>query len=124
MMTLNEYQELALRTAHLHENHEDDLLHGAAGVCTEAGELMDIYKRFKFYGKPVDWVNVKEEVGDVMWYLALVCQSAGISLEDAAKGNIEKLRVRYPDRFSRNAALERDLDAEREVLEKKKSLTV
>ncbi|MGQ0644350.1 MAG: nucleoside triphosphate pyrophosphohydrolase family protein, partial [Elusimicrobiota bacterium] len=99
-MKLNEYQELALRTASAQDRREDDFLHGASGVCTEAGELMDIYKRFHFYKKTIDWVNVKEEVGDVMWYLALVCKSAGISLEDAARCNIEKLRVRYPEKFT------------------------
>lgn len=118
-MDLNQYQGLALRTAHQAATKEDDLLHGTAGVCTEAGELMDIYKKHKFYGKPVDWVNVKEEVGDVMWYLALVCRSAGITLEDAARVNIEKLRVRYPEKFTADAALKRDLGAERKILEEK-----
>jgi NTP pyrophosphatase (non-canonical NTP hydrolase) len=116
-MKLNEFQELALRTAHFQASKEDDLLHGAAGVCTEGGELMDIFKRFRFYGKPVDWVHVKEEAGDVLWYLALVCHSAGISLEEVAKTNIEKLRVRYPQKFDNAAALNRDLDAERRTLE-------
>jgi NTP pyrophosphatase (non-canonical NTP hydrolase) len=118
-MTLNEYQALALRTAHDQQSPDHDLLHGSSGVCTEAGELMDIYKRFKFYGKPIDWVNVKEEVGDVMWYLALVCRAAGISLEEAARTNIEKLRVRYPEKFSAESALRRNLDAERKILEEK-----
>lgn len=118
-MNLIEYQQLALRTAHRQDKREDDLLHGSAGVATEAGELMDIFKRYRFYGKPVDWVHVKEEVGDVMWYLALVCESAGITLEDAGKANIEKLRVRYPEKFDAAQALKRDLDKERQTLEKK-----
>lgn len=118
-MNLNEYQAQALRTAHRQPAREDDLLHGAAGVATEAGELMDIFKRFRFYGKPVDWVHVKEEVGDVLWYLALVCESAGIGLEEAARANIEKLRVRYPEKFDAQAALKRDLDAERKTLERR-----
>lgn len=118
-MDLNEYQGLALRTAHARTEPEEDLLHGAAGVCTEAGELMDVYKKFRFYKKPVDWVNVKEEVGDVLWYLALVCRAADISLEEAARANIEKLQVRYPDRFDHEAALKRDLSSERRTLEKK-----
>ena len=117
-MDLNEYQKLALRTAHRQDRREDDLLHGAAGVVTEGGELMDIFKRHRFYGKPLDWVHVKEEAGDVLWYLALVCEAAGVSLEDTARANIEKLRVRYPDKFDAQAALKRDLDAERKTLEK------
>jgi NTP pyrophosphatase (non-canonical NTP hydrolase) len=60
---------------------------------------------------------VKEEVGDVLWYLALVCRAAGISLEEAAQANIKKLQVRYPERFSPNSALRRDLLAERKTLE-------
>jgi NTP pyrophosphatase (non-canonical NTP hydrolase) len=119
-MDINDYQSAALRTSTQGEKREDDLLHGAAGACTEAGELMDVYKKFRFYGKPVDWVNVKEEVGDVLWYLALLCRAAGISLEEAAKTNIEKLKVRYPERFTPESALSRNLEAERRILERRK----
>ncbi len=117
MKNLNEYQVAALRTAPNPNAAEEDLMHAAAGVCTEGGELMDVFKKFHFYNKPIDWVNVQEEIGDVLWYLALACRASGTTLEIVAEKNIAKLKARYPDKFSNQRAVSRDLDAERKILE-------
>lgn len=112
-MTINEYQIAALRTAPL----GDDLLHGAMGVCTEAGEIMDVVKKKVFYGKEPDLVNLREEAGDLMWYLAVLARAAGMTLDDIAQLNIAKLRARYPVKFNEVQALNRNLEAERAALE-------
>jgi NTP pyrophosphatase (non-canonical NTP hydrolase) len=120
IITLREYQQAALHTAPtpaVGMQREEDLLHGCTGICTEGGELMDAYKKARFYGKRVDWVNVREEIGDVLWYLALICRAADTTLEDVANTNIAKLRARYPDKFTTEQALNRDLATERAVLE-------
>jgi NTP pyrophosphatase (non-canonical NTP hydrolase) len=117
MQTLNEYQIAALRTAPKPTAPEEDLMHAAAGVCTEGGELMDVFKKFHFYGKPIDWTNVEEEIGDVLWYLALACRASGTTLEAVAEKNIAKLKARYPDKFTNFRAINRDLEAERKILE-------
>jgi NTP pyrophosphatase (non-canonical NTP hydrolase) len=121
-MNLNEYQCLANRTAPYVpavETHIiDDLRHAAMGACTEAGELMDILKRHDYYGKPIDWTHAVEEAGDLMWYCALVARAAGIPLEEIAAKNIAKLQKRFPDKFTQEQALNRNLSAEREALEK------
>ncbi len=114
-MNFDEYQKAALRTAP--SPLTNDLLHGAMGVCTEGGELMDVCKKFEFYRKPIDIVNVKEEIGDVLWYLALLCRAADTTLEKVAETNIAKLLKRYPDKFTSEAAINRDLQSERAVLE-------
>ena len=44
----------------------EDLLHGAMGLCTESGEIMDALKRHIFYGSPLDILNIKEEIGYTM----------------------------------------------------------
>ena len=93
------------------------LLHAGMGMCTEAGEFQDQLKRFLYYGKPLDCVNLAEEVGDTMWYLALAANALKLDLVDIATKNIEKLRARYPDRFTEHDALNRDLSAERRILE-------
>lgn len=98
-------------------SHCIEALHGAMGIMTEAGELMDVYKKFIMYGKPVDVPNVKEEIGDILWYIALICHFHGISLEDAMITNIAKLRARYPEKFTEDKALNRDLNIERKILE-------
>lgn len=93
------------------------LEHAAMGLVTEAGELLDVFKKFKFYGKPVDLVNYKEELGDILWYVALACNELGVTFDELQQTNIEKLLKRFPDKFSQEKALNRDLEAERKVLE-------
>jgi len=93
------------------------LLHYAMGVCTEAGELLDVAKRALVYGAPIDWVNVVEEVGDLQWYEARMLDLAGSSFSEAMDRNVAKLHARFPDGFTEHDAQVRDLDAEREVLE-------
>ena len=41
------------------------LLHAAMGLCTESGEFMDMMKKHILYGKTIDEVNLKEELGDL-----------------------------------------------------------
>lgn len=93
------------------------LLHYVLGVGTEAGELQDAVKRMVAYGKPCDIINIKEEVGDCLWYLARICNFMNCSLEHCMELNINKLKARYGDKFTEHAALNRDLIKEREILE-------
>lgn len=129
-MTPEEYQRLALRTepgsGAYYQSHQRlgdgkpmRLLHAAVGMQTEAGEFTDQLKKHIFYGKPLDEVNLAEEIGDAMWYCALACNALNISLGDVMATNIAKLKARFPDKFTEDAANVRDLDAERKVLEGK-----
>lgn len=95
------------------------LLHGLIGICTETGELQDQLKKHLFYGRQLDTVNLKEELGDLLWYIALCCDELGLTLEEIMERNIEKLELRYRDKkFKDTQALNRNLDAERKILEK------
>lgn len=91
--------------------------HASAGFTTEAGEFADQLKRHKFYGKSLDRTNLLEEVGDLLWYVALACNALDETIESVQEKNIGKLRVRFPDKFSEVDALDRDLDSERKSLE-------
>lgn len=93
------------------------LLHAGMGFCTEAGEFQDALKRFIFYGKTVDETNLVEELGDLMWYIAIACDALGVSLEEVMEKNNRKLRTRFPDKFNEGDALNRNLDQERKELE-------
>ncbi len=97
------------------------LLHGAVGAAGECGELLDQVKGHVFYGKKLDWINIMEEIGDTVWYLDLamkvVQRETGLTWSDCFQKNIDKLRTRYPDKFSGQAAVDRNLPAEREILE-------
>jgi NTP pyrophosphatase (non-canonical NTP hydrolase) len=95
-----------------------DLLHAAIGMVTESGEFMDMLKKHLFYGKPLDEVNLNEELGDQIWYIAIALNALGSSFEEVMARNIEKLQARYPDKFTERSALVRNLGKEREILEK------
>jgi NTP pyrophosphatase (non-canonical NTP hydrolase) len=118
-MTGEEYKKLCKRTASGKVHAIDsDIIHGAAGCVTEAAELMDAVKKAMFYGKPLDHVNILEELGDLQWYIALIANKLGYSFEDDIwPKNIQKLKIRYPEKFESEQALFRDLDQERESLE-------
>lgn len=93
------------------------LMHGAMGVSTEAGELLDALKKHIYYGTPLDIVNIKEELGDSLWYIGIICDVVGASFEELADANIKKLKARYPEKFTQDKAENRDLRIEREILE-------
>lgn len=103
--------------ARLNDPSSARLNHAAYGLVTEAGELMDVIKRHVQYGTPIDWTNVKEEISDILWYCALACKSANCTLEQVMDINHAKLSKRYGGTFSEAAAINRDVQAERKVLE-------
>ncbi len=94
------------------------LMHAAIGLATESGEVLDAMKKHLFYGKPIDRTNLVEEAGDVLWYLALMLDTMGVSFEQAMAVNIAKLQKRFPEKFTEGAALNRNLEIERATLEK------
>ena len=94
------------------------LLHAAIGMVTETGEIQDQLKKHIFYGKPLDKVNLKEEMGDLVYYLALMCNVLGLTFEEVLERNVEKLQARYPKGFTQKDAVERNLEVERAILEK------
>lgn len=102
----------------VYEKNTSRILHAAIGIATESGEFLDALKKFLFYGKTLDLVNLKEEIGDILWYVALAMDALGTDFEKEMTRVINKLRVRYPDHFSTSQALDRDLFSERKELEK------
>lgn len=111
-MTGNEYQELAMRTNDglntirlaLTMNINCDiiiaqLLNGVLGLTGEAGEVSDLVKKGIFHEKGIDLEHLKKELGDCAWYLAMICDACGFTLDDVMQTNIDKLRARYPKGF-------------------------
>jgi NTP pyrophosphatase (non-canonical NTP hydrolase) len=93
------------------------LIHYSIGMCTELGELQDALKKYIAYGKELDKVNLIEESGDILWYLARTLDTLGSSFEEAMAANAAKLMKRYGTQFTEEAALQRDVSAERITLE-------
>jgi NTP pyrophosphatase (non-canonical NTP hydrolase) len=77
----------------------DKLGHFTVGLVTESAELLDAYKKHKWYGREIDTVNMKEEIGDMLWYLIQLCDELDYSLDKAKVDNIQKLKKRYPEGF-------------------------
>lgn len=98
-------------------NNSVRLLHASIGINTENGEFQDHLKKVLFYGKPLDKVHLIEELGDLMWYIAIAIDELGSSFEEVWEKNIKKLEKRYAGKFSETRAENRDLAGEREVLE-------
>ena len=79
------------------------LLTGAIGICSEGGELLDLVKKIIFQGKePSEELRnkVKNELGDVMWYVQQVLITMEWDLEEVLAENTKKLSGRYPEGFS------------------------
>ena len=80
-MNFSDYQHLAMRTA-ADLGMVLNTQHACLGIISELGELCDMIKRHIAYGKPLDAVNAKEEIGDICWYVALLCKAFGHSIEE------------------------------------------
>ncbi len=100
-MNFDEYQKLALRTAYTDPKYEGtnmDRTIWVMGVAGEAGEIVEKWKKIVAYngGKisGEDLADLKKELGDVIWYVAVLADSLGLSFEEIMKLNVEKLADR------------------------------
>jgi len=105
MSMLSSFEDSVKRTSKSNptkevDGQELDLLHFTLGVSGEAGELVDAVKKHMFYNQKLDTENVKEELGDLMFYIVAICQTLNVSLSEIMKDNVSKLKTRYPDGYS------------------------
>ena len=106
-MTINEYQQLAMRTLNPNLSEKEVLINGVMGLCGESGEAIDIVKRHLAQGHELDKEHLAEELGDIAWYLAETATVLGYSLEDILQMNIDKLKKRYPEGFDTEKSIHR-----------------
>lgn len=121
-MKIHEYLELSMRTCKqdytdsreaLEGNVGMDLLHATLGISGEAGEIVDTIKKSIIYGKVIDSANLKEELGDLMWYISLLVHAlADITgdtparcLDSVLEENVTKLAKRYPNLYTNDDAI-------------------
>lgn len=93
------------------------LLHAGMGLASEGGEFLSAIKAHLFYGRPLDETNLIEELGDIEWFCAQARRVLNISQHEVQSVNLAKLHKRFPEKFTEAAANNRDLAAERKVLE-------
>ena len=106
-MTINEYQELAMRTLNPDLSEKDVLINSVMGLCGESGEVIDIVKKWLAQGHELDKEGLVKELGDVAWYLAEAATALDVPLEQVFQANIEKLKKRYPEGFEVAKSIER-----------------
>jgi len=106
-MTINEYQELAMRTLNPALGKKDVLINGVMGLCGESGEAIDIVKKHLAQGHELDKAALVKELGDIAWYLAETAYALDVKLEDVLQGNIDKLKQRYPEGFEADRSIHR-----------------
>jgi NTP pyrophosphatase (non-canonical NTP hydrolase) len=96
-MDFKEYQEKSRKTA-IYPKIGESFVYPALGLGDEAGEVLGkIKKIFRDKNGVVDDETknaIKKELGDVLWYLAQLSTELGLSMDDIAKANIEKLYSR------------------------------
>jgi NTP pyrophosphatase (non-canonical NTP hydrolase) len=120
-MNFNEYKKLAMRTndskdaerleKKLESQNIDinipELINGCLSLSGETGELNDMIKKWIFQGHDLDISEIEKELGDILWYVVLVCNAINLDLDKVANANVEKLKKRYPEGFSEYASTNR-----------------
>lgn len=96
-MHLDDYQRGALRTA-APRDKKNELLHLVLGLVGESGEIAEKFKKWVRDAESdesrIDTADIGKELGDVMWYVAVLADYLDLSLDDIARANLDKLASR------------------------------
>ena len=121
-MNGKEYQNLAMRTNDgnatnrllnltLSDTTENGIgedtgtvLNACLGLSGEVGEFNDMIKKWIFHEEDLDEEHLKKELGDIMWYIAMMCHAFRWGLDEIMEMNINKLKARYPEGFDTDRA--------------------
>lgn len=127
-MESNDYQTKAMRTddgkmgARIRQKLDEEffsgsvdgvndvggLIYAALSLGGESGEVVDIIKKWAGQDAALDKAHLTEELGDVLWSVAKICDSIGIYMSDAMWQNLDKLWKRYPEGFDVKRANNRE----------------
>lgn len=110
-MTFENYQELAGRTINTGLKWDEKRLHALFGMGSELGEIYSILQH-SYQGHAVDDKELKKELGDLLWFIAELATVHGWTLSDIARGNIKKLKKRYPEGFDTERSEKRHMFGE------------
>ncbi len=101
-MTFGEYQAAAQETAIYPSptlnGQNVGFVYPALGLAGEAGEIAEKCKKILRDKNGIvsdeDKLLIKKEIGDQIWYIAALCKEFGLSMDEVAVANIDKLRSR------------------------------
>ncbi|MDP4108286.1 MAG: nucleoside triphosphate pyrophosphohydrolase family protein [Bacillota bacterium] len=109
-MNLNDYQKLAARTIPVDKDKNLRIAEFTLALCEEAGESAGVLKKVIFHHHPFDVDKARKligELGDTLWHIAALATEFGITMDEIAAFNLEKLRQRYPNGYSDINSLKR-----------------
>ena len=96
-MTFDDYQKEARKFA-IYPDIGASIFYPTLGLCGETGEVAEkvkkIFRDEKGIISPERVLQLKKELGDVLWYISNLASELGLSLKDIASGNIQKLQKR------------------------------
>jgi len=102
-MKPREYQKFCKRTAKKFKSKEKEILSLGLGIAGESGDVAGCIKK-TFSHNDDQKKGIRENLGDTMWYIAMICNFFGWNLEDVMEENIAKLKKRHPKGFSERTA--------------------
>lgn len=108
-MEFSRYQQLASRTAGAGGNGDRRLIISALGLAGEAGEFANFVKKMTAHGHDISKDTFIDELGDILWYVAEAASSLELDLSEIADNNVKKLRKRYPEGFSEERSINREV---------------
>ena len=104
-MNMDEYQNLCFRTWNQGGTIRDQIINAALGIAGESGEWAEGMKKWLYHSHKQPFTN---ELGDLLYYIAIEAGLLGVTMEELAYRNVEKLRKRYPDGFSKESSQNRE----------------
>jgi len=103
---LDQYQKEVIKTLKPMELVETNK-YCCMKLCEESGEISSLFSKYYFHGKEFNKEKLKEEIGDLFYYIAAVSNTNGFNLSEIATFNIEKLRKRHGEKYNQEFYMEK-----------------
>lgn len=120
-MTPNQYQERAARTINKSNNILEQRQHALFGMASEVGEIHGIFQKH-YQGHSINYTELKQEIGDLLWFVAEFCTASGWDMEYIMQMNLDKIERRYPDGFEEKRSVERPEYIQGSIFEEQEGL--
>ena len=98
-MNFQEYTQNCYRTFQYQATENETISMLCMGLSGEAGEVIDYLKKIIYHKHDFDKQKLMSEMGDMMWYFALLADYFKIDFDEILTSNIAKLKKRYPNGF-------------------------
>ena len=107
-LTIRDYAAAARRTINPALTWEQTRNHALHGIASECGEIHGLYQK-TYQGHELIKERVMDELGDLCWFVMELCFAEGIDPQEVLEYNIHKLMTRYPDGFSTERSVHREI---------------